>query len=61
MIVRNVARYDECGDVIESKFRHNFAKCSCGNLSVDGGTAYLRRLWGKDQSWTELSVEVPDV
>lgn len=32
----------ECGDVIESKHRHDFVLCSCGNAFVDGGSDYLR-------------------
>jgi hypothetical protein len=26
-----------CGVIVESKARHDFRSCSCGNLSVDGG------------------------
>ena len=53
---KNRAKCLNCGDVIESKHVHNFVTCSCGNLSVDGGTHYTRRLFrdGLD-SWTELS------
>jgi len=32
-----------CGDILESKHRHDFKTCKCGNLSVDGGKDYLRR------------------
>lgn len=32
----------ECGDIIESKHRHDFVRCSCGNAFVDGGSDYLR-------------------
>lgn len=42
-ILRNRARCLECGDVVESKTRHDFKTCSCGNLSVDGGHDYLKR------------------
>jgi hypothetical protein len=43
MIIRNAAKCLKCGDVIESKHCHDFVKCSCGNLFVDGGKDYLRR------------------
>lgn len=43
MIVRNAAECARCGDVIESKYRHDFVSCSCGAIFVDGGTDYLRR------------------
>lgn len=32
-----------CGDVVTSTHRHDFVRCSCGALAVDGGQAYLRR------------------
>lgn len=38
-----------CGDVIESANRHDFQTCRCGNISVDGGDAYQRRLWRDSQ------------
>lgn len=38
-----------CGDTIRSRNRHDYQTCSCGNLSVDGGSWYLRRGF-KDQS-----------
>ena len=42
MIIRNAAECAKCGDVIESKDRHDFASCSCGAIFVDGGRDYLR-------------------
>lgn len=33
-----------CAEVIESKYRHDFVTCSCGQSSVDGGDAYSRAL-----------------
>jgi hypothetical protein len=57
VILRNAAECRRCGDVIESKHRHDFVRCSCGGISVDGGRAYLKR--GEmepglllDRSWT---------
>jgi hypothetical protein len=43
LVIRNRAQCRLCGDVIESAHRHDFVSCSCGEISVDGGTAYLRR------------------
>jgi hypothetical protein len=40
--MRNRARCRQCGDVIESKHRHDFVSCGCGAIFVDGGTDYLR-------------------
>ena len=42
-IERNMARCRNCGDVIESNFRHDFVSCRCGAISVDGGQDYMRR------------------
>jgi len=41
--MRNRAKCRLCGDVVESKFRHDFQSCSCGEIFVDGGQDYLRR------------------
>ena len=43
-----------CGDIIESKSRHDFKWCSCGNIAVDGGREYLRRV-GDLQKYEDLS------
>jgi hypothetical protein len=32
-----------CGEVLESKYRHDFQECSCSNGTyVDGGNDYMR-------------------
>jgi len=38
----NKARCKLCGDVAESKHRHDFVWCACGEISVDGGNDYLK-------------------
>lgn len=43
VIKRNAIRCKHCGDVIESKYTHDFVTCSCGLVSVDGGHSYLKR------------------
>lgn len=42
-----------CGDEIESTHRHHFVACSCGNIAVDGGREYQRRVFKTDQ-WVNL-------
>lgn len=32
----------KCKDIIESKHRHDFCKCRCGAISIDGGNNYTR-------------------
>lgn len=41
-----------CKEKIRSKNRHNFQTCKCGNLSVDGGSWYIRRGFKKEKSHT---------
>jgi len=35
-ILRNRAKCLVCGELVESKYRHDFKTCRCGNLSIDG-------------------------
>ena len=32
----------DCLNIIESKHRHDFVRCECGNSFLDGGDDYLR-------------------
>jgi ribosomal protein S27AE len=41
-VIRNRAKCAECGDVIESRHRHDFVWCKCGSIAVDGGHDYIR-------------------
>jgi hypothetical protein len=43
--VRNAAYCLGCNTLIESKHRHDFVRCPCGAVFVDGGQDYLRRGW----------------
>lgn len=54
-IIKNALKCLKCGDVIESKDRHDYVTCSCGNVSVDGGLDYLRRSFIEADSWEDLS------
>lgn len=57
MIIRNAAKCLLCGEVIESKYRHDYRACSCGNLHVDGGMDYIRRVCrGGRDSVEEMNV-----
>lgn len=40
---RNAAKCLKCGDVIESTHRHDWVRCSCNAIFVDGGLDYIRR------------------
>ena len=39
----NAAKCLKCNQVIESLHVHDFVRCKCGNIFVDGGTSYIRR------------------
>ena len=36
ILVRSLFRCKKCGVILESKFRHDFQQCECGNF-IDGG------------------------
>lgn len=50
----NKAKCLDCNTIIESKHRHDYVTCKCGNLSVDGGLDYLKRGY-KNLNWEEMS------
>lgn len=54
-IIRNRAQCLLCGDIIESRSRHDFVTCTCGALSVDGGHSYIRRAFINQEDYEELS------
>ena len=55
--IRNRARCKKCGDVIESKYRHNFVTCTFGAVSVDGGNDYWKRS-GNPEDFEEMKEEI---
>ena len=42
VIKRNIIRCKKCGQTIESKSVHDYVKCNCGSVAVDGGHEYAR-------------------
>ena len=55
-IIVNKIKCKKCGDVIESKYTHDFKYCKCKAVAVDGGRSYLKRL-GNPEDYEELSKE----
>mgnify|MGYP004528311169 FL=1 len=53
-IIRNKIKCKCCGEVIESKSRHDFKFCACGKVAIDGGHFYLKRS-GNPNDWIKLS------
>lgn len=56
----NAVRCLKCNDVIRSKNRHDYVTCSCGSVSVDGGSWYLKRC-GDAGGYEDLSVKFSNV
>ena len=54
IITRNAIKCKKCGDIIESKYTHDYVSCSCGLCAADGGLDYLRRS-GNCEDWDDLS------
>jgi hypothetical protein len=55
VITKNSAKCLECGDELISENRHGHIYCSCGNLSVDGGKSYLRRVFRDPTLYVDTS------
>lgn len=43
-IIINKAKCRLCGEVLISEHRHDWKQCRCGELSIDGGNDYIRRV-----------------
>ena len=43
MILKNSAMCGDCRQEIVSRHKHDYITCSCGQLSIDGGSSYLKR------------------
>jgi hypothetical protein len=41
-IDRSRAQCMKCYDIIESHHRHDFVRCRCGKIFLDGGMDYVR-------------------
>ena len=44
----------KCNITIRSKNRHDYVQCKCGNIAVDGGSWYCKRV-GNGGNYEELS------
>ena len=57
-IIKNAIQCKKCGEIIESKSRHDYVQCKCGSCAVDGGHNYLRRSAAGSNLYIELSESV---
>lgn len=56
-ILRNSAKCRICLEEIESKHRHDFVTCKCGEISVDGGKDYFKRSARNMENLIDTSAE----
>lgn len=62
-LTKNAAHCLLCDEVVVSESVHHFQPCSCGNISVDGGNYYARRVGSQtstnpetgEQTWVDVS------
>tara|TARA_Y100000310_G_C20139359_1_gene559545 strand:- start:33 stop:266 length:234 start_codon:yes stop_codon:yes gene_type:complete len=47
----------QCGDVIQSMFRHDFKWCACKSIAVDGGGDYLKMSYTEGSEYKVLEKE----
>lgn len=61
-IKRNAARCRKCKEIVSSVNLHDFETCSCGAISVDGGSWYCRRVGnpGDYEDLTRLWANAPE-
>lgn len=54
-VIKNSAACALCGEILESKHVHDFQRCLCGAIFIDGGKDYIR--WGGEpQNFIDMSV-----
>lgn len=47
-LIRNRIQCKHCKEIIESKTDHDFQRCSCRAIGVDGGLSYPKRIYRSD-------------
>ena len=60
MIVCNQVRCLKCEDTPFSAHVHDFVRCKCGAVAVDGGQEYLRRV-GNPSDMEDMSIEMTEL
>ena len=55
VVVINKCQCTKCGDIIESKHRHDYVSCNCGAIFTDGGTEYIRRGFTSEADILDMS------
>ena len=59
-IKSNKIRCKFCGDILESRYTHDFQMCSCGRCFTDGGHYYIRRGFPADVKPEDAYVDLTE-
>ena len=54
-----IIKCKKCGDLIQSKHRHDMVWCKCHSVAIDGGDDYCR--WAGNKENIEFYVKEEDV
>lgn len=65
IIVSNQVHCKLCDDRPFSAHVHDFKQCKCGNIAVDGGTEYFRRVGNinraqYEETYEDISISLPE-
>lgn len=51
----NRVQCTRCHTILASTSRNDWSTCRCGRVSIEGGDAFLRRVFGRRADYVELS------
>lgn len=57
----NAVRCRQCAEVVRSRNRHDFRRCGCGAVAVDGGSWYAKRSVREDAGYDEMTEMFDDL
>ena len=52
------AKCNNCNDVIYSRARHDFIRCTCGSIAIDGGQTDYVRIIGNPDDFESTTIEL---
>lgn len=58
-LIKNSIQCLKCNTVLVSRYRHDFQRCPCGSVFIDGGLDY-QRAGGNSEDIRDLSVWEPE-
>lgn len=60
-ILENAAECLSCNTYIRSNNRHDFVECKCGNVAVDGGSWYAKRVTKDNAQFQNIIIFYQDI